>query len=485
MRYNRKSGQFNPIGRVTATFKYKKYEAMLTVIICALNEEKTIGQVVKYCFSEPAVAEVIVVDDKSEDNTVNRAKQAGAKIIISASRGKGLSMKEGIDASANEVIIFLDADIDPYPEGSIAKLAAPLLNDEADFVKGAFVRNAGRVTELVAKPLLAILFPGLSHFSQPLSGMIAGKKSYFRKIEFFNDYGVDIGILIDMYLMKARVQEVNIGYIENKSKPWEALGKMSGEVSRAIISKAQRYGSDEFTKENVNTLEAIQREMNNALRENLSVHQKLIVLDMDDTILINRFIDECADGFGFKPKLEELRFNEKDPVILTKQIGLLLRNKTMDDLLNVISSMKMAENIKEAVSFYKQKGYLVGIISHSYTLAANYVKQQIGADFSVAHQLEFFEGKATGEVHLPSYFFGSPESICGHPFCKTNALQHICEKHNVNMKNCIAVGDSKDDRCIITYAGKGVAFCTTDEMLEKIADKSIKERNFEPLLALA
>lgn len=458
---------------------------MLTVIIPALNEEKTIGQVVKYCLSGPSVTEVIVVDDKSEDNTKAIATEAGATVIISASRGKGISMKEGIDASTNEFIIFLDADIDPYPEGSIAKLAAPLLNNEADFVKGAFARNAGRVTELVAKPLLAIIFPGLSHFSQPLSGMIAGKKSFFRKIEFFNDYGVDIGILIDMYLMKARVQEVNIGYIENKSKPWEALGKMSGEVSRAIISRARQYHNDEFTKENVNSLEAIQREMNNVLRENLSVYHKMIVFDMDDTILINRFIDECANAFGFKPKLDELRFSEKDPIILTKRIGLLLKNKTIDDLLHVISNMDMAENIKEVVSIYKQKGYLVGIISHSYTLVTNYVKQQIGADFSVSHQLEFFEGKATGEVNLPSYFFGSPESVCGHSFCKTNALQHVCEKYNVSMKNCIAVGDSKDDRCMITYAGKGVAFCTTDELLEKIADSTIKTRNFEPLLALA
>ena len=458
---------------------------MLTVIIPALNEEKTIRQVIKYCLSEPGVSEIIVVDDKSEDNTAAIAREGGAKVIISASRGKGISMKEGINASTNEFLIFLDADIDPYPEKSIEKLAGPLLTDEADFVKGAFARNAGRVTELVAKPLLAIIFPGLSHFSQPLSGMIAGKKSFFKKIEFFNDYGVDIGILIDMYLMKARVQEINIGYIENKSKPWEALGKMSGEVSRAIISKAQRQHNNELTQESVNTIEAIQREMNNVLRENLSAYQKMIVLDMDGTILINRFIDECADAFGFKLKLDELRFSEKDPIILTKRIGLLLKNKTIDDLLNVISSMEMAENIKQVVQACKQKGYLVGIISHSFTLITNYVKQQIGADFSVAHQLEFFEGKATGEVNLPSYFFGSPESICGHSFCKTNALQHICGKYNVNMKNCIAVGDSKDDRCIVTYAGKGVAFCTTDEMLEKIADSSIKVRNFEPLLALA
>lgn len=458
---------------------------MLTVVIPALNEEKTIAQVVKYCLNDASVTEVIVIDDNSEDNTVEIAEAAGARVIHSAARGKGISMKEGIDAATNEIVVILDADIDPYPDGAIQKLAVPLVNDEADFVKGAFARNAGRVTELVAKPLLTILFPGLAHFSQPLSGMIAGKKSFFRKIEFFNDYGVDIGILIDMYLMKARVTEINIGYIENKSKPWQALGKMSREVSRAILSKAQRQHDNQLSMENVNSLEAIQREMNNVLRENLSAYHKMIIFDMDDTILRKRFINECADAFGFRPKLEELRFNEKDPIILTKRVGLLLKNRTMDELLHVISKMEMADHIRETVAYYKEKGYLVGIISHSYTLITNYVKQQIGADFSVAHQLEFFEGKATGEVNLPSYFFGSPDSVCGHSFCKTNALQHVCERYNVKMKNCIAVGDSKDDRCIITYAGQGVAFCTTDELLEKIADKSIRERDFKSLLSLA
>ncbi|HUM65469.1 MAG TPA: glycosyltransferase family 2 protein, partial [Chitinophagaceae bacterium] len=110
---------------------------MLSVIIPALNEEKTIGQVVRFCFSEASVSEVIVVDDKSEDNTISIAQEAGAKVIVSAARGKGISMKEGIEASSNEFVVFLDADIDPYPEKSIANLAAPLINNEADFVKGA------------------------------------------------------------------------------------------------------------------------------------------------------------------------------------------------------------------------------------------------------------------------------------------------------------------------------------------------------------
>lgn len=211
---------------------------MITVIIPAMNEEKTIGNVVRYCFSQSGVSEVIVIDDNSEDRTIAEAKKAGADIISSCQQGKGMSMKEGIEHARNEILIFLDADIDPYPKNTIASLVTPLLTDDADFVKAGFSRNAGRVTELVAKPLLSLLYPELATFEQPLSGMIAGKKSLFEKVEFFYDYGVDIGILIDMFQMNARIEEVHIGYIQNKSKPWSGLVKMSQEVTRAILHKA-------------------------------------------------------------------------------------------------------------------------------------------------------------------------------------------------------------------------------------------------------
>ena len=458
---------------------------MLTVIIPVLNESNTIGNVVQFCFRNSQVTEVIVVDDKSEDGTAEIAAANGAKVIISEVRGKGLSMKDGIQHATNDMIIFLDGDIDPYPEEAIQLLCDPLLKNEADFVKGSFSRNAGRVTELVAKPLLHIFYPGLAGFLQPLSGMIAGRRSFFKKIEFANDYGVDIGILIDMYLMKARIKEVNIGYIENKSKPWEGLGKMSKEVSRAIISKAQVQQPVEAIEEEIYSLEAINREMNQTFREKLSGFHKMVVFDMDDTILKGRFIDACAKAFKFVPRLEDLRFSEKDPIILTKRIGLFLKGKTMDDLLDVAGSLAMVDDIREVVKSLKEKDYIIGIISNSYTLITNYVRQNIGADFSYANQLEFFEGKASGEVNLPSYFFASPDSYCGHAYCKTNALQYACEKYNVQFKNCIAVGDSRDDRCMVGHAGKGVAFGMNDELLSKIAYRSIKEKTFEPLLAIA
>lgn len=449
---------------------------MLSVIIPALNEEKTITNVVQFCFNNPLVTEVIVIDDTSEDNTAQFAAAAGARVIISAKRGKGISMKEGIDASVNEILVFLDGDIDPYPADTIGMLTTPLVNNEADFVKGTFARNAGRVTELVAKPLLDIYFPGLKNFTQPLSGMIAGRKNFFKRINFFNDYGVDIGILLDMYLMKARVTEINIGYIENKSKPWEALGKMSREVAGAIITKAHKQEQLEVTLVEAPPVINI---------NDAPAKRKMAIFDMDDTILKGRFLDTCAKKFGFTAKLEDLRASEKDVMNLTKQVGLFFKGKTMDELLDVVHGMEIVEDTKQVVAALKQKGYIIGIISNSYTLITNYIMKNIDADFSYANHLEFFEGRATGEVHTPSYFFASNDSICGHAYCKTNAVQYACTKYNMPLKNCIIAGDSKDDRCMVGHAGIGVAVRPNDDLLSVIATHRITEEKFERLLEFA
>ena len=148
-------------------------------------------------------------------------------------------MREGILFAKNELLLFLDADITTYPEDIVELMTGPLTEGTADFVKSVFTRQAGRVTELVAKPLLRLLFPDLERFAQPLSGMVAGKRSMLQKLELENDYGVDIGMLIDMHLLGARIAEVNIGYIENRMQSWEQLSKMSLEVSRAIISRGE------------------------------------------------------------------------------------------------------------------------------------------------------------------------------------------------------------------------------------------------------
>lgn len=454
---------------------------MITVVVPAWNEARTIQQVVAMSRNSQHVTQVIVVDDQSDDGTAALAREAGAEVIISQRRGKGISMKDGVDAAKNECIVFLDADIDPYPDKTIENLTGPILADQADFVKGSFTRNAGRVTLLVAKPLLSIFYPALAAFNQPLSGMIAGRRSFFTRMEFSNDYGVDVGILIDMYLMKARTLSVTIGHIENKSKPWEQLGKMSHEVSRAIISRAQRQDPEQ-TEDEMETIEAIQQQFGKTITEKLAQQRRMILFDMDNTILEGRFIDRCADLFGFKDQLMELRQKEKDPIILTKRIGRLLKGRSMDELLEVAEGIPMVQDIKEVVDAYKQEGFVVGIISNSYLLVTNYVKQQLKADFSMAHKLEYVEGRATGEVQLPSYFFASSDPLCEHGYCKTHAMQAACKKYNVAPENCIAVGDSMDDLCMMLRAGKGFAFRATDLLSEQPVEQ-IMDRSFRRLLA--
>lgn len=458
---------------------------MVTVIIPVLNEAETIASVVKFAFANKHVTEVIVVDDKSFDDTVSIATAAGAKVITSTKLGKGASMKEGMLCASNDILIFLDGDINPYPPNTICYLTDPIINDTHDFVKATFERNAGRVTELVAKPLLNILFPDLSEFEQPLSGMIAGRKKFFEQIDFYDDYGVDIGILIDMYLQKARITEVNIGYIDNKSKPWQALGKMSKEVSRAIIQKAMQQNKPNATLEELQSFSEIRDQMEFAIRESLKGLDKIAIFDMDGTILRGRFIDTCARLYGFEKELLNIRAAGADTASTTKNIAKLLKGLDLSQVLAVADGIPLVHDAKDVVTELKKRGYVVGIISDSYDVVTNHIKTKIGADFSLANELEFSKSVATGEVKLPSFFFNHTESICKHAMCKTNAVQHILKHYNIDINNAIAVGDGENDLCMIKHVGVGVSFCSSNELLNYLADRQITTPGFEEILEFA
>lgn len=455
---------------------------MITVIIPALNEEDHIGSVVRFARSQSLVNEVIVVDDKSSDRTVAIAQENGAKVITSTKLGKGASMKEGILFASNEIIAFLDGDIDPYPFYTIKLMTEPLLKGEAEFVKSAFSRNAGRVTELVAKPLLSIFFPDLLSFSQPLSGMIAGKKSLFEKLDFRDDYGVDIGILIDMHLMQVRMKEVEIGYLENKSKPWQALGKMSKEVAQTIILKAASSKNPNYNVEELGVLNEIRSQMEFALVDHLCNLNKLMAFDMDNTLLRGRFIDACANRFDFRKQLMDIRSSEKDETVLTKRIANLLKGRTIQELIETVDQITVVDGTKEIVAELKKRGYIVGIITDSYDCIANHIKNKLGMDFTLSNELEFSKGVCTGEVKIPSFLYNNPNSICRHTLCKTNALVSILEKYDIKMENTITIGDSNNDLCMIKEAGMGISFCSKEELVNHHADLVISEPSFAELL---
>lgn len=207
----------------------------ISVIIPAYNEEKNIGVVINTVKKSKNVLEIIVVDNLSTDKTEEVSLKAGAKVIKCNMQGKGYAMEKGVEISKGDIIVFLDADIPYYSNDIIDILTKPIIEENIDFVKSTFDREGGRVTELVAKPMIKILFPELEFITQPLSGMIAGKRDVFEKIEFEKDYGVDVGILLDVYIEKYKIKQIDIGKIENNSKDWKLLDKMASEVIRAIL----------------------------------------------------------------------------------------------------------------------------------------------------------------------------------------------------------------------------------------------------------
>jgi glucosyl-3-phosphoglycerate synthase len=456
---------------------------MVSVIIPALNEEKTIRQVINLVSGSLVVNEILVIDDKSFDNTIKQSRLPKVRIYTSPLIGKGASMRDGMLLAKNEVIVYLDADIVTYPENVVELLSGPVLEGEADFVKSSFSRQAGRVTELVAKPLLSILFPELARFSQPLSGMIGAKKSWLKKIDFENDYGVDIGILLDMHSMGARIKEVNIGHIENRMQSWEQLGKMSREVSRSILKRVKSLEVNNL--ETLENISVIRTQMDYAIRESLIGKEKMIIFDMDNTLLEGSFIITAAEEFKFRNELIKIVTENSNPYTRTKSIARLLKNRSFDEILEVVDKIKIIDDAPLVIRELKKKGYICGIISDSYDIVTNHLKNKLKMDFSIANELEFSKSIATGEVKVPSAFMRNKHSKCNHDFCKSNILFELAEKYKIDVKNIIAVGDSENDICLVKESGIGIAFCSKNNYLNLVADRIISEKSFIQILDIA
>ena len=229
---------------LVASIKNRGSETKMTVsiVIPAYNESKTIEKVIDVINSLDCINEIIVVDDGSSDDTANVAQKVGATVILhSKNKGKGAAIKTGFENSTGDIVAFIDADLKNLTARQVEKIISPILDGKADLTKTKFKRKAGRVTELTAKPLLNFFFPELK-YDQPLSGQFAAKRSFLSKIKFEEDYGVDIGIVLDADVRGMRIKEVDIGEIEHVHSSIEGLNKMANEVVRTIVDRAMEYG---------------------------------------------------------------------------------------------------------------------------------------------------------------------------------------------------------------------------------------------------
>jgi len=211
----------------------------------------------------------------------------------------------------------------------------------------------------------------------------------------------------------------------------------------------------------------------------------MLVFDLDDTLLQQRFIEVCARHFNFKQALDLLRQLDHDPVNLTIRIASFLKGKKLSEIRNIANAIPLVDDIQQVTAELKKRDYIIGIISDSYREVTEVIGKKIQADFWLANELCYESDVLTGDVLIPSYFHYSDDSTCKHQVCKTNALRHASKKYGVPFGNCIVVGDGDNDVCMIRHAGMGVAFCSTSSLLSKTANRKINDRSFKELLEYA
>ena len=240
----------------------RKGRSTVSVVIPALNEERTVAGVVAPLVEELVTAglvdEVLVVDGGSTDRTAARAEQAGATVLHLPGAehdprltGKGGALWWAQQQARGDLLVFLDADVQPSRSATVAALLTPLLvAPEVAFVKAAFDRpltvdgvlyqgSGGRVTELLARPVLSAWWPLLTGFVQPLSGELAVRRDLLSQLGFATGYALEIAMLIDVLELVGleAMAQVDIGRREHRHQSDARLGQMSAEVLAAALDR--------------------------------------------------------------------------------------------------------------------------------------------------------------------------------------------------------------------------------------------------------
>jgi glucosyl-3-phosphoglycerate synthase len=234
----------------------------ISVCLPARNEEATVGQIVatvrrNLVEHAPLVDEVVVVDDGSTDATAEAASWEGARVVavdeilpdVGHGSGKGNALWLSLYACEGDVVCWLDADVRNFGSHFVTRLVAPLLTDPAvGFVKGYYRRplhgeatGGGRVTELMARPLISALFPHLAGFVQPLAGEYAGRRALLETVPFVEGWGVEIGLLVDLVANfgSEAIAQVDLDVREHRNRPLDELGPQAMAI---LVTGLRRAG---------------------------------------------------------------------------------------------------------------------------------------------------------------------------------------------------------------------------------------------------
>ena len=242
----------------------------ISLALPALDEEETVGRLIQLMKKElmkrkPLLDEIVLIDSNSTDRTREIAKKEGIPVYIhqyllerlGARRGKGEALWKSLFVTRGDIIVWIDTDIvNIHPRFVYGIIGPLLLNPQIQFVKGFYRRplkvgekmqagGGGRVTELTARPLLNLFYPELSGVVQPLSGEYGGRREALERAPFFSGYGVETGLLIDIYERYGLNAIAQVDLLEriHHNQHLEALSKMSFAIIQTVMRKLEsRFG---------------------------------------------------------------------------------------------------------------------------------------------------------------------------------------------------------------------------------------------------
>ncbi len=243
----------------------------ISLALPALNEQATVGKVIRTIKTAlmdqvPLLDEIVLMDSDSTDRTRQIASRLGIPVYIhqqllpelDARCGKGEALWKSLLVTRGDIIAWIDTDIVNIHPRFVYGIIGPLLLDpRLQFVKGFYRRplrvsgalqasGGGRVTELTARPLLNLFYPELSGIVQPLAGEYAGRRSALEHLPFSSGYGVETGLLIDIFERHGLSAIAQVDLLEriHHNQPLEALSKMSFAIVQTVVRKLEaRYGS--------------------------------------------------------------------------------------------------------------------------------------------------------------------------------------------------------------------------------------------------
>jgi len=400
------------------------------IIIPAFNEEKRVARVIRVAKLVAEISEIIVVDDGSEDETFEVAKKNKVRVVRhEINCGKGRALQTGSQHARHDHLVFLDADLGNITPEKIRKLILPLVNDEADFVKAAYDSSSGRVTQLVVKPLLNIVHPNIK-LDYPLSGEFALNRRKMRLQKIEDGWGIDIQLVLQAAKKNLRIHEVLFGKKEHKHQPIAELAKMSKEIIRTILGELKL----------------------------ISHHHKLIIFDLDKTLIAESSVKIFAKKWGFTRELNQLLRKVKKGEILDREITLTLakhfRGRTQKEVNQVCAEIPLSPFAEKVVEKLRQQRYKVRIVSAAFSPVVEYFATRLKIhDFISPRLVKMKNGKFSGKLRV-SNFDDASGSCCGMFVCKKAAVKYLQRKLGVKKGECLAIGDGKSDACLFANCGR-------------------------------